>query len=180
MSIISRGGGIRAVGDRPQTIVVVGTGIAGLSAAWLLDRGGHDVTVYEKETRVGGHSNTVDVVTETSSIPVDTGFIVYNERNYPNLTALFDNLTVPTKASDMSFSASLNGGRLEYSDISLNGLFGQRRNNLRPRFWRMLRDLKRFYREAPDMLANLSAHLKSSICQIPLPRCEWHGPIRRL
>ena len=85
--------------------------------------------------------------------PVDTGFIVYNERNYPNLTALFNHLGVPTKESEMSFAASLDGGGLEYSGTDLNGLIGQRRNIVRPRFWRMLRDLKRFYRDAPAFLA---------------------------
>merc|ERR1711939_273555 len=80
-------------------IAVIGTGIAGMSAAWLLNQG-HNVTVYEKEPRPGGHSNTVDAPAAAGPIPVDTGFIVYNERTYPNLTALFDHLGVRTKDSD--------------------------------------------------------------------------------
>ena len=134
-------------------IAVIGTGIAGMSAAWLLSQG-HNVTVYEKEPRPGGHSNTVDAATAAGSVPVDTGFIVYNERNYPNLTALFRYLGVRTKDSDMSFAASLGGGRLEYAGTDLNGLLGQRRNLLRPRFWRMVRDLLRFYRDAPGHLGS--------------------------
>ena len=134
-------------------IAVIGTGIAGMSAAWLLNTR-HDVTVYEKNPRAGGHSNTVEVATRAGPTAVDTGFIVYNTLNYPNLTALFTHLGVPTKASDMSFAASLRGGRLEYAGTDLNGLLGQRRNILRPRFWRMIKDLLRFYRSAPALLAD--------------------------
>ena len=123
-----------------------------MSAAWLLN-GRHDVTVYEKEPRLGGHSNTVDVPGPNGPVPVDTGFIVYNTRTYPNLTALFDHLGVPTKASDMSFAASLRRGQLEYAGTDLNGLFGQRRNLFRPRFWTMIADLLRFYKTAPAFAA---------------------------
>jgi predicted NAD/FAD-binding protein len=124
-------------------IAVVGSGIAGLSAAWLLSQR-HRVTLYESAGRPGGHSNTVDI----GGVPVDTGFIVYNESTYPNLTALFAHLGVRTKASEMSFAVSLDGGDLEYAGTGLNGLFAQRTNLLRPRFWSMLRDLRRFYRNA--------------------------------
>jgi predicted NAD/FAD-binding protein len=132
----------------PLRIAVVGSGISGLSAAWLLAKR-HDVTLYEAAPRPGGHSNTVMVAGDQGPVPVDTGFIVYNEATYPNLTALFDHLEVPTKPSDMSFAVSLDGGRLEYAGTDLKGLFAQKRNLLRPRFWSMLRDLLRFYREAP-------------------------------
>ena len=135
----------------PSNIAVIGTGIAGMSAAWLLSQK-HNVTIYEQENRIGGHSNTVTVNGSLGPIAVDTGFIVYNESSYPNLTALFQHLDVPTKASDMSFAASLDAGRLEYSGTDLNGLFGQRRNLLRRRFWTMLKDLRRFYRDAPQIL----------------------------
>ncbi len=131
-----------------QSIAVVGTGIAGLSCAWLLSQG-HDVTVFEGEARLGGHSNTVDAPCGSGTVPVDTGFIVYNEPAYPNLTALFSHLGVPTAASDMSFAVSLDGGALEYAGTDLAGLFAQKSNLLRPRFWAMLRELMRFYREAP-------------------------------
>jgi hypothetical protein len=135
-----------------QRIAVIGTGIAGLGAAWLLDRR-HDVTLFEQNDYVGGHSHTVDVTVDGRRVAVDTGFIVYNALNYPNLVALFAELGVATQASDMSFAVSLDGGRLEYAGTNLAGLFAQRRNLLRPRFWQMLKDLTRFYREAPGYLA---------------------------
>jgi uncharacterized protein len=128
-------------------IAVVGSGISGLSAAWLLSSP-HDVSVYERADRVGGHSNTVSVHVDGRVVPVDTGFIVFNHLTYPNLTALFERLGVSTEASNMSFSASLDGGRLEYSGTDLAGLFAQRRNLLRPRFLSMLADIARFYRTA--------------------------------
>lgn len=149
----------------PLDIAVVGTGIAGMSAAWLLAQR-HTVTVYEREARPGGHSNTVEVSTGRGPVAVDTGFIVYNERNYPNLTALLAHLDVSTAESDMSFAASLRGGAMEYAGTDLNGLLGQRVNILRPRFWRIMRDLFRFYRDAPALLSeeggeglSLSAYL---------------------
>lgn len=134
-------------------IAVIGTGIAGMSAAWLLNKK-HHVTVYEQAGRIGGHSNTVDAPSAQHSTAVDTGFIVYNAENYPNLVALFAHLEVPTKASDMSFAASLDNGGFEYAGTDLNGLLGQRRNMFRPRFWRMIRDIMRFFREAPGYLAD--------------------------
>ena len=133
--------------DVPLKIAIVGTGISGLSAAWLLSRR-HQVTVYEQADRIGGHSNTVSVPRKVGSIPVDTGFIVYNRDTYPNLVALFDHLGVATQASDMSFAVSLDNGRLEYSGSGLAGLFAQPANLVRPRFWSMLSDLVRFYRAA--------------------------------
>ncbi len=137
-----------------KNIAVVGTGISGMAAAWLLSRK-HKVTVYESDRRVGGHSNTVMADTAQGRVPVDTGFIVYNEETYPNLTALFDYLNVPTQPSDMTFAVSLANGELEYSGSNISGLFAEKRNLLRPRFWSMLRDLHRFYREAPRDLAVL-------------------------
>lgn len=134
--------------DLPLTIAVIGTGIAGMSAAWLLSER-HQVTVYEENSRIGGHSNTAVVPTASGDIPVDTGFIVYNEMAYPNLTALFAHLGVPTKVSDMSFAVSIDAGRLEYNGNDIRGLFAQRSNLVNLRFWSMLRDVYRFYRKAP-------------------------------
>ncbi|MBT5498718.1 MAG: NAD(P)-binding protein [Alphaproteobacteria bacterium] len=132
-------------------MAVIGTGIAGMSSSWLLNHA-HRITVYEKHDRIGGHSNTFDAPTDQGETPVDTGFIVYNEQNYPNLKALFDHLSVPTKETEMSFGASLDCGNFEYSGTNLNGIFGQRLNILRPRFWRMIRDILSFYRVAPQIL----------------------------
>jgi predicted NAD/FAD-binding protein len=133
-------------------IAVVGSGISGLSAAWLLSRR-HTVFMFEADSRIGGHSNTVDV----GGVAVDTGFIVYNESTYPNLTALFLHLGVATKPSEMSFAVSLEDGQLEYSGANLAGLFAQPRNLARPRFWSMLADLLRFYRNASRDAAGLSS-----------------------
>ncbi|MBP1879211.1 NAD/FAD-binding protein [Agrobacterium rubi] len=135
-----------------RRIAVIGSGISGLSAAWMLDKSA-DVTLFEADSRLGGHANTVFTdVASKGPIAVDTGFIVYNELNYPNLVALFKHLGVETDASDMSFAASLRGGRLEYSGSGIDGLFGQRSNILRPRFWHMVRDVLRFYKKAPQLL----------------------------
>jgi predicted NAD/FAD-binding protein len=129
---------------------VVGSGIAGLSAAWLLSQR-HDVSVFEKDGWAGGHANTVDVDTPFGPVAVDTGFICFNRPNYPNLTALFEHLGVPTKATSMSFAASVRGGQIEYSSADINGLIGHRGNLIRPRFWFMLRDIVRFYAKARTM-----------------------------
>ena len=101
-------------------VAVIGAGVAGLGAAWLLSRQ-HDVVIYERESRFGGHACTVDASAGGRSQPVDVGFIVFNERNYPNLVALFKELGVETESSDMSFAASLHGGALEYSGSGVNG-----------------------------------------------------------
>lgn len=143
-----------APSPRPQRIAIIGSGISGLAAAWLLS-GSHDVTVYEKSDHVGGHSNTVLAALPGGEIPVDTGFIVFNERNYPNLTALFRELKVAVAPSDMSFAVSAGNGRLEYGSAVPGMLFAQRRNLLRPRFWAMLRDIRRFHRDATAALADL-------------------------
>ena len=128
-------------------IAIVGSGISGLSAAWLLSRD-HEVVVYEKASRLGGHSNTVPVRLDDGEFPVDTGFIVFNPNTYPNFVELLRALDVASQPSEMSFGVSLDGGGLEYSGSNLNGLFGQRTNLVRPRFWSMLADLVRFYRDA--------------------------------
>ena len=129
-------------------IAVVGSGIAGLSSAWMLARE-HQVTLYEAEGRLGGHTHTVDMNLDGHTFPVDTGFLVFNHRTYPELTRLFRQLGVETVASDMSFSVKLGTPALEWSGTSLNTVFGQRANLARVDFWRMLRDILRFNREAP-------------------------------
>jgi len=134
-----------------RRIVVIGAGVAGLSAAWRLGEVA-EVTVLEAEDRLGGHANTLDAPGPGGDTPVDTGFIVYNEDNYPNFTALLDHLGVASQPADMGLSVSLDGGDLEYSS---NALIAQKRNLLRPRFWRMIADILRFYRRAPDDLRRL-------------------------
>lgn len=141
-------------GVRPLSVAVIGSGVSGLSCAWLLGRT-HRVTLYEAASRLGGHAHTVEAPTPAGPVAVDTGFIVYNEATYPNLMALFDHLGVATQKADMSFGVSLDEGRLEYGSRHPLAIFAQPANLLRPRFWRMLRDLVRFYREAPQALAAL-------------------------
>lgn len=130
-----------------EKIAVIGTGIAGLSAAYLLNRN-YDVTVYEKEGRLGGHSRTVDVRHGDRTIAVDTGFIVFNEQNYPNLTALFRHLDVPVKKSDMSFALTVGNGWLEWGAKDLAAILGQRRNLIRPQFIKLFVDVMRFNKDA--------------------------------
>lgn len=141
--------------SRPrQRVAVVGSGISGLSAAWLLSKT-QDVVLYEASGRVGGHSNSVEV---PGTGPVDTGFIVYNNRNYPNFQAMLAHLKVDSIATEMSFAASLDNGDFEYCGEGILGMLAQRRNAFRPRFWRLFRDLLRFYREAPDVLDRTDLH----------------------
>ena len=147
-------------GDWPRKIAVIGQGIAGMSAAWLLSKR-HRVIVYEAEPRFGGHSHTVDAPSPSGPIPVDMGFIVYNEANYPNLAALFRHLGVATAFTDMSFGVSLDDGDLEYASTDLTTLFAQPRNLLRPRFWSMLGDVVRFCRQAPTHACALDAQMTS-------------------
>jgi predicted NAD/FAD-binding protein len=142
---------IRPPPGTPQRIAVVGSGASGLGAAWVLSSR-HHVTLYEADTRLGGHSHTMTAPTAIGDVPVDTGFIVYNEVNYPNLVSMFSHLDVATSDSDMSFAVSIRDGRLEYSGTGLSGLFAQRSNMARPMYWRMVWDLLRFYREMPVLL----------------------------
>ena len=133
-----------------RRVAVVGSGIAGLGVAHALAGHAH-VTLYESARRFGGHSHTVDVTVGGVTHPVDTGFLVLNERTYPNLLSLYARLGIELAPSDMSFSVQLPGQGLEWSGADLAGVFAQRRNALRPRFWRMLADVLRFNRLATAM-----------------------------
>jgi predicted NAD/FAD-binding protein len=132
-------------------IAVIGTGIAGNVAAYHLSRE-HDVTVYESNRYVGGHTHTHDVFYQGNHYTVDTGFIVFNYRTYPNFVKLLTELGVQARPSHMGFGVKCERSGLEYNGSGLNGLFAQRRNLLRPRFYQMIRDILRFNREAPLML----------------------------
>ena len=132
-----------------KSIAIIGTGISGLACAKFLHPH-HDITVFEKDDRIGGHSHTV----MAGDAPVDTGFMVYNEVTYPLLTRLFAELNVETKPTSMSFSVQHVRDHLEFNGGSLNLLFGQRRNLLRPRFWKMLLKINRFNKETVEEIKN--------------------------
>lgn len=138
------------------SIAVVGSGISGLASAWLLQRQspGRKVTLFEAQPRLGGHANTVDVTLEGQTYPVDTGFLVFNDRTYPNLIAMFDHLGVASVQSEMTFAVSLKNPDLEWAGSNLFTVFGQKRNLLRARFWSMLGDILRFNRESNAWLAS--------------------------
>jgi len=147
-------------GGERLKVAVVGGGVAGLSAAWLLSER-HEVTLFEADPRLGGHANTVEAPGLKGPVPVDTGFIVYNEANYPNFTALLAHLGVAHRNADMALSVSLDDGAFEYSSYGAFGIFAQTRNLFSARFWAMLRDVTRFYRTGPKDLAALEAPMTS-------------------
>ena len=172
-------------------IAVIGSGISGLGAAWALSRR-HEVTVFEAEERLGGHANTVEIEDRGRAVPVDTGFIVYNERNYPNLVRLFDTLGVATEPSDMSFSVSAQGGAFEYRARAL-GLLAQPSNLLRPSYRRMVREIVRFSREAKALVgrepgestgewlehAGYSSAFRDDFL-LPMVACIWSSNLRQM
>ncbi|MEO8351538.1 MAG: NAD(P)-binding protein, partial [Chthoniobacteraceae bacterium] len=128
-------------------LAIIGTGIAGLGCAHFL-RDRFDLTLFERNAYIGGHTNTVTVDEDGAPVPIDTGFMVFNHATYPNLVRLFRELEVPTKKTDMSFSVQHRPSGLEYNGGSLNLLFAQRRNLFRLRHWRMLMNINRFNQEA--------------------------------
>jgi predicted NAD/FAD-binding protein len=132
-------------------VAVIGAGISGLAAAALLSRR-HRVDLFEQERRLGGHTNTVVVDGPNGTVALDTGFLVHNDRTYPNLVRLFAELGVATRDSDMSFAVSCRQSGLEYSSRGANGFFAQRRNLIRPSHLFLLREIVRFNREAPALL----------------------------
>lgn len=151
-----------------HSIAIIGSGISGMASAYLLHQAGHRVTLYEKSARVGGHTRTLTIDYDGTPIAVDTGFIVYNEQNYPHLLGLFRHLEVAVQKSDMSFAISVAGGKFEWSARTLNSIFGQRSHLFSMAFYGMIRDVLRFNAGAlgavksnPDMtLRDLIIHLK--------------------
>lgn len=161
-------------------IAVVGAGISGLGAAYALHRQ-HDVTLYEAANRPGGHTHTLDVTLDGTTNPVDTGFLVYNERTYPQLIQLFADLAIPTAKSDMSFGLSARragGGTVEWAGTSLDTVFAQRRNLFSPPFFSMLRDLLRFNRHATRVALAGDAADDTSLGEF-LDRHHYGEPFRR-
>ncbi len=135
-----------------KKIAIIGTGISGLGIGSLLHPH-HDISLYEKNNYIGGHSRTIEVMTKDGTVvPVDTGFIVFNKRNYPLLTRFFEHLSVPITESDMSFGASIDGGWLEYGTQNLGNIFAQKRNFFRPAFWKMIADVLKFNTKARHYL----------------------------
>ncbi len=136
-------------------IAIIGSGIAGLGAAHILDHhSDHQVTVYEADDRLGGHSNTVTVDDPSAGrLNIDTGFIVHNRRNYPQLLKLFAELGIETQPSEMTFGVVDEQSGLTYSATSISSLFAQRKNLLKPTLWRLLVDIARFYRKGQQYLA---------------------------
>ncbi len=139
-----------------KRIAVIGSGISGLTAAYYLSRK-YEVHVYERDNRLGGHTHTAMVDSSRGKIPVDTGFIVHNDRTYPRFCRLMAELGVQTQPSDMSFAVTEPGGAFEYSSRGLSGFFARKRNLISPAHYRLFRDILRFNREAPKMLAHPDA-----------------------
>ena len=175
-------------------IAVVGAGISGLACAWMLAKR-HDVVLYESARHAGGHAHTFDATVDGTTAPVDTGFLVYNDRNYPNLAKLLAALGVESANAEMSFSVRIGEGALEWSGRSLAGVFAQPSNLVSPRFLRMLADLLRFNREAARlveggdaMTGTLGEFLDArgfgrevrELYLFPMAACIWFTPATRI
>lgn len=137
--------------QKKQRIAVVGAGISGLASAYFLQRQ-HEVSLFEANTYLGGHTNTVEIVLDNKTLVVDTGFLVFNNKTYPNLIALFAELGIDSYGTDMSFGVSLDNGRLEWAGTNLDTVFAQRKNLLSPSFLGMIQDILRFNRDAESNL----------------------------
>lgn len=149
-------------------IAIIGAGISGLGAAYLLNPH-HDITVFEKNEYIGGHSRTIDIATKGGTVPVDTGFIVFNDWNYPNLLGLFGKLGVPYHKSEMSFGVSIG---LEWLEYSSNGMFVQKKNLFRPAYWRMIFDIIKFNKRA-ELYLDKDPSITLGQCLDELNMSEW-------
>lgn len=177
-------------GAARKRIAIIGGGISGLGAAYRL-KDQHNVVVFESEPRLGGHARTV-MAGKNGDQPVDTGFLVFNKVNYPHLTKLFEELDVPIIKSDMSFGASIDGGRIEYALATLDTVFAQRRNLIRPKFLRMLRDLLYFNNNAESYAAKSNGTIGQLIQDMklgdwfrdyyltPFTGAIWSTPIEKI
>lgn len=174
----------------PKKIAVIGAGISGMGAAHRLAENNR-VTLFEAGARLGGHARTV-LAGKNGDQPVDTGFIVFNYANYPHLAELFQELAVPVVKSNMSFGASIDGGRFEYALTSLSAVFAQRRNALNPKFLRMLRDIIKFNKHAVEVAAEPSLTIGEFLKKLgtgsyfrdyyllPLSGAIWSTPIEKI
>ena len=174
----------------PKKIAVIGAGISGMGAAYMLSED-HNVTLFEAEPRLGGHARTI-MAGKNEDQPVDTGFIVFNYANYPHLARLFKTLDVPVTKSNMSFGASLDGGRIEYALASVASIFAQKKNAVNPKFLRMLRDIKRFNSRALDATRDRNLGLGDFLDQLgtgpwfqdyyllPLTGAIWSTPTEKV
>ncbi|WP_416883651.1 NAD(P)/FAD-dependent oxidoreductase [Marivita sp.] len=174
----------------PKKIAVIGAGISGMGAAHMLSED-HHVTLYEAEPRLGGHARTI-VAGKNGDQPVDTGFIVFNYANYPHLARLFKSLDVPVTKSNMSFGASLDGGRVEYALASIGSVFAQKKNLVNPKFLRMLADIAKFNKRALDATRDRSLSLGIFLEQLgtgewfreyyllPLTGAIWSTPTEKI
>ncbi len=173
-----------------RRVAVIGAGISGMGAAHMLARE-NNVSLFESGARLGGHARTV-MAGKHGDQPVDTGFIVFNYANYPHLASLFDALDVPVVKSNMSFGASIDGGRMEYALTSFNAMFAQRRNLMNPRFIAMLRDIVRFNKYAVEIGKDKTLTLRDFLVQLgsgdyfrdyyllPLSGAIWSTPTEKI
>ncbi|MDX1948893.1 MAG: FAD-dependent oxidoreductase [Rickettsiales bacterium] len=151
-------------------IAIIGAGISGLGAGYLLNKNGYDITIFEKNDYIGGHSRTIELDIDSVKTPVDTGFIVFNYRNYPNLTKLFDELNVAVEKTDMSFGVSIANGFLEYGTPKPKAIFAQKKNFFRLQFYKMLYDILKFNRKAKNYL---NSNLSLGECLSELKLGKW-------
>ena len=171
-------------------VAVIGSGISGNTLAYLLNKN-HDVTLYEKDKRIGGHSHTHEIVINNKKVNVDTGFIVFNKKTYPLFTSLLDNLGVKYENSNMSFSVFSKENNFEYNGTTLNSLFSQRRNLLSPRFLKMILEILRFNKESVKLKSKtilLKQYLKNNnystyFCKnyiLPMGAAIWSSDIKTI
>jgi len=162
---------MNAFSEKRKNIAIIGTGISGLGIAYLLHPN-RNIKIYEKNNYIGGHGRTIDVDTPNGKIAVDTGFIVFNKRNYPLLSSLFAHLNVPVEKSDMSFGASINNGDLEYGTTNLKNIFVQRSNIFNLKFLGMIKDILKFNKNASSYLeCDPAITLKDCLKELKLG--EW-------
>lgn len=152
--------------EKKLKVAIVGSGIAGTSAAFLAHHSGHEVSLFEKASYFGGHSNTIQIQVEGKTFPIDTGFLVHNSRTYPNLIQFFEHLGVQVEKSEMTFSVDHQADQIAWAGTSLSALFGQRSNLIKPRFYKMVFDILRLHRVAPELERQARSLPQMTLAQI--------------